>query len=665
MKKFTLFLLLCNTVNVFAQCSIDAGANDTILCGQAAQLNAVADNNWMALTSPTTNNLNSIYFTDVNTGYAVGANGTILKTINGGGSWTSQTSGTSSGLNSIYFINTSIGYAVGSKGAFDHEILKTTNGGANWISILASNDGSGWLNSVFFTDANTGYAVGGGGGGNGIILKTTNGGTNWTTQTSSYNLNAVKFLDANIGYAVGGDFKGNRIIVKTTNGGVSWATIHSASSVGKLISGCFINADTGYATGYSGTILKTTDGGVNLTKQTSGTTAWIYSVFFSNANIGYAVGEGGTILRTTNEGTSWEKQISGTTNQLNSVFFTDANTGYAVGNGGTILKYNNSTFTYNWSPSAGLSNATIANPVATPNTTITYTVTATNSSGCSSTDSVTVVYKKQNSPSICMVNIDTASNKNVIVWEKTTGLPIDSFVIYKETNVSNVYSRIGSSAYHNLSEFVDMSSSPEIKSDSYKIAILDSCGQETEKGALHKTMHLSINQGTGNSWNLIWNDYVGFTASSYIIYRGTSPNNLTLINSTTAGNTSFSDFSAPSGYVYYQVEVVNPSMCNSTWKTFNSTRSNIATNAPTQIGENNNLSNIYFYPNPANDKLTIEAQPIIESTFSIYNVSGQELLKQRIKESKTQIDISSLASGVYYIKFSNDKYVEVKKIVKE
>jgi hypothetical protein len=39
---------------------------------------------WTILTSGTTNNLYSVFFTDANTGYLVGEGGTILKTSNGG-----------------------------------------------------------------------------------------------------------------------------------------------------------------------------------------------------------------------------------------------------------------------------------------------------------------------------------------------------------------------------------------------------------------------------------------------------------------------------------------------------------------------------------------------------------------------------------------------------
>jgi gliding motility-associated-like protein len=46
--------------------------------------------------------------------------------------------------------------------------------------------------------------------------------------------------------------------------------------------------------------------------------------------------------------------------------------------------------TYSWSPSTGLSSTTVAQPMASPSSTTTYTLVATNSSGCYATDSVVV-----------------------------------------------------------------------------------------------------------------------------------------------------------------------------------------------------------------------------------------------------------------------------------
>ncbi len=46
--------------------------------------------------------------------------------------------------------------------------------------------------------------------------------------------------------------------------------------------------------------------------------------------------------------------------------------------------------TFNWSPSTGLSNDKVNSPLATPTETTTYTVTATNAAGCSSTTEITI-----------------------------------------------------------------------------------------------------------------------------------------------------------------------------------------------------------------------------------------------------------------------------------
>jgi photosystem II stability/assembly factor-like uncharacterized protein len=288
--------------------------------------------------------LSSVYFTDANTGYAVGSYGLLLKTTNGGNLWTQQTSGTAYALNSVFFANRNTGYAVGRNDSIGGGIiLKTTNAGTQWtmMSFGVDND---IMTSVYFTSPDTGYVT----GVNGNILKTSDGGTIWTNQnTGTYNfLLSICFPNVNTGYAVGGYDSASitkGIILKTTNGGVSWINQNSGTTIW-IESVFFVNADTGYAVGQWGLILKTTNGGNLWTQQTSATSNTIKSVFFVNADTGYVVvgevnsGVNGTILKTTNGGVQWIMQNAGTTEWLHSVFFTNADTGYAVGNSCIILK---------------------------------------------------------------------------------------------------------------------------------------------------------------------------------------------------------------------------------------------------------------------------------------------------------------------------------------
>ncbi len=55
-----------------------------------------------------------------------------------------------------------------------------------------------------------------------------------------------------------------------------------------------------------------------------------------------------------------------------------------------IATGNSGTLTYAWTPTEGLSNPELANPVATPTQTTTYTLTITDVTGCSTTDNVIV-----------------------------------------------------------------------------------------------------------------------------------------------------------------------------------------------------------------------------------------------------------------------------------
>ncbi len=129
---------------------------------------------WFSLVSPSSNNLGSVWFLDVNTGFVTGgvnSISTIYKTTNGGINWQGYNFSINSPFTSIFFTNNSTGYVTADSG----KILKTTDIGQSW-NFLATNTPNR-LNSIFFVDSNTGYAAG---GSNNVpvILKTTNGGGN-------------------------------------------------------------------------------------------------------------------------------------------------------------------------------------------------------------------------------------------------------------------------------------------------------------------------------------------------------------------------------------------------------------------------------------------------------------------------------------------------------
>jgi gliding motility-associated-like protein len=83
-----------------------------------------------------------------------------------------------------------------------------------------------------------------------------------------------------------------------------------------------------------------------------------------------------------------------------------------------VQLYTTGASTYIWSPSAGLSNSTIGNPVATPSTTTEYIVTGTTTNGCTAKD--TVLISTYTKPLITLTN-DTAICPNSSVTLSVSG----------------------------------------------------------------------------------------------------------------------------------------------------------------------------------------------------------------------------------------------------
>ena len=80
--------------------------------------------------------------------------------------------------------------------------------------------------------------------------------------------------------------------------------------------------------------------------------------------------------------------------------------------------------------------------------------------------------------------------------------------------------------------------------------------------------------------------------------------------------------------------------------------------------QSNHETSFIFYPNPVKNNLIIETS-FKGSILSISDINGEEMMKQQLKESKTQIDLSRLHNGVYFVKVINNKTSVVKKIIKE
>jgi photosystem II stability/assembly factor-like uncharacterized protein len=271
---------------------------------------------------------NDITFASPSNGWAVGRDGNILATTDGGTSWFSQKSETWRNLEEVCFVDGQTGYAAG----WVYTLLKTTDAGRTWVNRYFGRTEN--LFTVFFISPECGWV----GGQNGLISRTTNSGTNWRHyQTGTgQNIQSLWFLDKQTGWAVGNQ----GLVLKTVNGGTQWS--HQESGVSEvLLSVQFTGPMTGWAVGWYGTLIKTTDGGGHWERQDSGTLNHLVDIDFVDASTAYIAGWYGTILKSTDGGESWYSQISSTSEWLNGMHWIDANRGWVVGTEGTILHTEN------------------------------------------------------------------------------------------------------------------------------------------------------------------------------------------------------------------------------------------------------------------------------------------------------------------------------------
>ena len=277
-------------------------------------------------------------------------------------------------------------------------------------------------------------------------------------------------------------------------------------------------------------------------------------------------------------------------------------------------------------------------------------------------------------PHICIVGVDSATGKNVIVWNQSSDLKMDSIRVYKETQIQNVFEKIGQKARTETGILIDQNSDPRVTSYRYRLMGVDSCGKVTPIGPYHRTIHLQVNIGLAGSWNLHWNEYEGANLGSYHIYRGTDSTQMTLLASVPANIHSYTDYAPPTGNVYYLLKVDLANACSPGGSTtYNLSSSNFFNTKDATVGidkiklEDEGI-NLSVFPNPNNGQfnIKIETTSLQKLTLVLYNSLGSLISKEFLIVNGTYtkgFKSEYLSKGIYYLQIQTKEAVVVRKII--
>lgn len=167
------------------------------------------------------------------------------------------------------------------------------------------------------------------------------------------------------------------------------------------------------------------------------------------------------------------------------------------------------------------------------------------------------VVGKNWTPQIAQVKV--ADGHSVIQWDEQNLPAPELFTgmvnIYRESDIADSYDLIAQVPM-SQGKYVDEQSHSEVCSYRYQMTLSTTYGVETLPSAVHATMHVLANRGLGNDINIRWTPYEGTAVAQYVVYAGTSPDNMQIVDRLSGYARSYVHHRNSDATTYYAVGFV-------------------------------------------------------------------------------------------------------------
>ena len=270
------------------------------------------------------NDLRGVQFRNSNLGAIVGESGSVYLTTDGGITWLPKHIGGSNYLRSLAFANDTIIVAVGnSTDSITTQMFRSTDLGDTWTRWHFSQS----LDAVFFNTDSNGVAAGSGG----FMVFTTDGGVTWAPQYNGYaSIEDIHFSSSSKGWAVGSYSSGgfpsidHPVVMRSLDSGKTWNSVNIGIDSVAPRGVWFISDNKGFIVAGDGrgdgTMIRTTDGGFSWSKQPV-VGYRLGAITFDPGGVGMLVGGDGLIMTSNNSGGRW---LNSYTNILSRQHYYDA-----------------------------------------------------------------------------------------------------------------------------------------------------------------------------------------------------------------------------------------------------------------------------------------------------------------------------------------------------
>ncbi|MDM9585937.1 MULTISPECIES: photosynthesis system II assembly factor Ycf48 [unclassified Nostoc] len=309
-----------------------------VMCIGCSQVPSVSYNPWKVISVPTDSNLLDIAFTDnLEHGYLVGSNATLLETNDGGNTWkpiTLQLDEQKYRFDSVSFAGKE-GWIAGEPGL----LLHTTDEGASWSRIPLSEKLPGSPIAVKALADNTAEMA----TNVGAIYKTTDGGKNWKAQVESA-VGVVRNLERSAdGKYIAVSAKGS--FYSTWEPGQDAWVPHNRNSSRRLENMGFTENGQLWLLARGGQVQfsdPTKPEEWQKAQYPELSTSWgLLDLAYRTPNEIWVGGGSGNLLRSADGGKTWEKDrdIEEVAANLYKIVFLEPERGFIIGDRGVLLKY--------------------------------------------------------------------------------------------------------------------------------------------------------------------------------------------------------------------------------------------------------------------------------------------------------------------------------------